>query len=378
MAVQCGLIKAITDNDANETVIPLQVRGVVLQVVVEFLRKSAVLNKQRVDQARVKPMGVKRGPSIDVKEEAAAANVVIRPVISSEYCANVPSETVASFSTNFVQTKSPEDDELTFQLLQAANYLDIQPLVHLMAARLACILVEMGTAANIRARFGIVTDFSDEQLLAIQAENHWARLDDEEKSVPAQLEQVVIAVGNAPSQGKFGDVPNPLVAMILSYVPAETLMEVTLVDKRMHQLIDHDAEVWKANFEAMHKDLDAADMRNLRQQFDAFDLNKDGTVTFDEFKQVLVSTGRFESDEALRLEMAGNDINSDGKMDFGEFVALIVRGKIQGTRGDFEVCPSCNCVSACAFACQVNWCLTSGTCAALVAHDCRMRTLPPK
>ncbi len=332
--MQCGLIKAITDNDANETVIPLQVRGSELKLVVDFLIKLAGLEKARGKPTD--PMGLKRAKSVDVNEEAAAAPVAIRPVISSDFSANIREELMASFPADFVRTKVREDDDLTFQLLQAANYLDVQPLVHLMSARIACIIVEMGRVANIRTRFGIVTDLSDEQLLAIQAENHWARLDDEEKTKPAQLEQVVVAVGNAPSQGKFGDVPNPLVAMILSYVPAETLMEVTLVDKRLHQLIDHDAEVWKANFEAMHQDLDADAMVQLRNAFDSYDLNKDGTITFDEFKEVMIKTGRFESDEALRLEIAGNDINNDGSMDFGEFVALIVRGKIQGTRGDFE------------------------------------------
>ena len=64
----------------------------------------------------------------------------------------------------------PDDDVI--DLLMAANYLDIRPLLDLAAARIASLLKNK-TTPEIRDRFGIENDLTPEEEAAIRRETQW-------------------------------------------------------------------------------------------------------------------------------------------------------------------------------------------------------------
>jgi S-phase kinase-associated protein 1 len=62
--------------------------------------------------------------------------------------------------------------EEAMELLMLANYIDCNPLLHLMAAKLATGMRGL-TPAQIREKYGIENDFTPEQEAAIAEENRW-------------------------------------------------------------------------------------------------------------------------------------------------------------------------------------------------------------
>jgi len=65
------------------------------------------------------------------------------------------------------------DQELLFSTLQAANYLDIPPLIDLGCAKIAS-MIKGKTPEQIRTTFHIVNDFTPEEEEAVRQENRWA------------------------------------------------------------------------------------------------------------------------------------------------------------------------------------------------------------
>ena len=63
-------------------------------------------------------------------------------------------------------------NEVVFELILAANYLDCKPLLDLSCAWIAC-QIKGKTPEEIRAHFGIVNDFTPEEEAAILEENKW-------------------------------------------------------------------------------------------------------------------------------------------------------------------------------------------------------------
>ena len=56
---------------------------------------------------------------------------------------------------------------------QAANYMDIKPLLDLACAKVAS-MIKGKTPEEIRKRFNIKNDFTPEEEEAVRAENKWA------------------------------------------------------------------------------------------------------------------------------------------------------------------------------------------------------------
>ncbi|KAJ2474729.1 hypothetical protein GGH95_004568 [Coemansia sp. RSA 1836] len=65
------------------------------------------------------------------------------------------------------------DQELMFEILLAANYMDIKPLLELGCKTVAN-MIRNKTAQEIRTMFNIVDDFSPEEREQIKKENEWA------------------------------------------------------------------------------------------------------------------------------------------------------------------------------------------------------------
>ncbi|ETO17530.1 hypothetical protein RFI_19788 [Reticulomyxa filosa] len=78
-------------------------------------------------------------------------------------------EVVPEWDANFVEV----DQETLFELILAANYMDIKPLLDLTCAKVASML-KGKTPEQIRKQFNIANDFTPEEEEAVRAENKWA------------------------------------------------------------------------------------------------------------------------------------------------------------------------------------------------------------
>ena len=65
------------------------------------------------------------------------------------------------------------DQEILFELILAANYLDIKPLLELACAKVAS-LIKNRSIPEIRKFFNIENDFTPEEEAQIMEENKWA------------------------------------------------------------------------------------------------------------------------------------------------------------------------------------------------------------
>merc|ERR1711964_55809 len=65
------------------------------------------------------------------------------------------------------------EQEILFELILAANYLDIKPLLDLTCAKVAS-MIKGKTPEEIRKQFNIQNDFTPEEEEAVRAENKWA------------------------------------------------------------------------------------------------------------------------------------------------------------------------------------------------------------
>jgi S-phase kinase-associated protein 1 len=88
-----------------------------------------------------------------------------RPLKSAEM-----KEVVQDWYADFINIA--EQQEL-FDLILAANYMDIKPLLDLSCAKVAS-MIKGKTAEEIRKTFNIINDFTPEEEEAIRQENKWA------------------------------------------------------------------------------------------------------------------------------------------------------------------------------------------------------------
>jgi len=77
-------------------------------------------------------------------------------------------EVVQEWYAEFVQVPQ----ELLFELILAANYMDIKPLLDLTCATVAS-LIKGKTPEEIRKTFNIVNDFTPEEEAQVREENKW-------------------------------------------------------------------------------------------------------------------------------------------------------------------------------------------------------------
>lgn len=77
-------------------------------------------------------------------------------------------EIVSEWDAAFVDI----EQELLFELILAANYMDIKPLLELTCAKVAS-MIKGKTPEEIRKTFNIVNDFTPEEERQVREENKW-------------------------------------------------------------------------------------------------------------------------------------------------------------------------------------------------------------
>jgi S-phase kinase-associated protein 1 len=137
IAMQSELIKTMWEGDKDEHDIPLpNVKATILKKVNEYMEHH--FN----NEAR------------EIEKPLKSANM---------------REVVSEWDAEFVEV----DQETLFELILAANYMDIQPLLDLTCAKVAS-MIKGKTPEEIRKTFNIVNDFTPEEEEAVRAENKWA------------------------------------------------------------------------------------------------------------------------------------------------------------------------------------------------------------
>ena len=91
------------------------------------------------------------------------------PEIEKPLRSNNLNDVISPFYADFVNL----DQEVLFELILAANYLDIKPLLELSCAKVAS-LIKNRTIPEIRKFFNIENDFTPEEEAQIMEENKWA------------------------------------------------------------------------------------------------------------------------------------------------------------------------------------------------------------
>ena len=129
---------------AKEMTIPLpNVKSSILRKVIEFCEHYCVVNQAMPEIA--KPLKSEDLAQCDIPE----------------------------YYVNFVNFgESTEEQETLFNLILAANYLDIKPLLDLTCAKVAS-MIKGKTPQEIRATFNIADDFTPEEEAKVRADNPW-------------------------------------------------------------------------------------------------------------------------------------------------------------------------------------------------------------
>jgi S-phase kinase-associated protein 1 len=78
-------------------------------------------------------------------------------------------EVVQDWYGNYISV----DRETLFELILAANYMDVKPLLDLCCATIAS-LIKGKTPEEIRRQFNIINDFTPEDEAQVREENKWS------------------------------------------------------------------------------------------------------------------------------------------------------------------------------------------------------------
>ena len=136
-AVLSVLIKSMLDDSGPEEDIPLpNVTKPILEKVIEFCRH------------------LKDNPLQEIEKPLKTNN--LRDIVSSWYADYVELE-----------------QEVLFEVILAANYLDIRPLLELTWAKVAT-MIKGKSVVEVRKLFSIENDFTPEEEAQILEENKWA------------------------------------------------------------------------------------------------------------------------------------------------------------------------------------------------------------
>lgn len=139
VATMSELVKTMFDFEQPEDEvqeIPLpNVKSSILSKVIDFL------------------IQYKKDPMFEIEKPLKSSNI---------------NEVVQEWYADFVNV----DQEILFELINAANFMDIKPLLDLTCATIASMIKEK-TPEEIRRHFNIEYDFTDEEEAKIREENKW-------------------------------------------------------------------------------------------------------------------------------------------------------------------------------------------------------------
>lgn len=137
IAIQSELIKTTAENDPHAQEIQLpNVRGSILRKVTDYLKHH----------------------------DGSPAKKIERPLKSSDLTG-----VLSQWDADFIDI----DQELLFELILAANFMDIKPLLDLACCKVAS-MIRGKSPEQIRQTFNIINDFTPEEEAKIIAENKWA------------------------------------------------------------------------------------------------------------------------------------------------------------------------------------------------------------
>ena len=137
MATQSVLIKSMLEDAGNDDEIPIpNVKSAILKKVIDFC------------------VYIKDNQPPEIEKPLKSAN--LKDVVNPWYAAYIE-----------------VDQEVLFDLIMAANYLDIKPLLDLGCAYVAS-MIKGKTPEQIRQLFNIENDFTPEEEAQIKQENKWA------------------------------------------------------------------------------------------------------------------------------------------------------------------------------------------------------------
>ena len=146
--------------------------GDVVDVDVEVASKS-VLIKGMIDDSGVEeeiPLpNVKKSILLKIIEFCTHINTNSPPEIEKPLRSNNLGDVTSSYYSDFVNL----DQEVLFELILSANYLDIKSLLELSCAKVAS-LIKNKSIPEIRKFFNIENDFTPEEEAQIMEENKWA------------------------------------------------------------------------------------------------------------------------------------------------------------------------------------------------------------
>ncbi|MCO5570477.1 hypothetical protein L7F22_024199 [Adiantum nelumboides] len=145
VAFQSVLIKNMVEDTGSSVVIPLSnVSGKILARIVEYCKFHVNASSSTSASA---------SSAADSKSSAAA----------------VCEEDIKAFDADFVKV----DQHTLFDLILAANYLNIQGLLDL-TCQIVADMIKSKTPEEIRRIFNIVNDFTPEEEEEVRRENQWA------------------------------------------------------------------------------------------------------------------------------------------------------------------------------------------------------------
>uniref|UniRef100_A0A453M741 SKP1-like protein n=5 Tax=Triticinae TaxID=1648030 RepID=A0A453M741_AEGTS len=147
VAMESQTIRHMIEDDCADNGIPLpNVDSKILSKVIEYCKKHV--------QASPKPAD--SGAAADASSSTSTA-------------AAAPAEDLKSFDAEFVKV----DQATLFDLILAANYLNIKELLDLTCQTVAD-MIKGKTPEEIRKTFNIKNDFTPEEEAEIRRENQWA------------------------------------------------------------------------------------------------------------------------------------------------------------------------------------------------------------
>ena len=136
VACMSELVKTMAEGD-DENTIPLpNVKAAILKKVIEYMTYH------------------NENPAKEIEKPLKSA---------------IMAEVVDAWDASFVEVKQ----EILFELILAANYMDIKPLLDLTCAKVAS-MIKGKTPEQIRKTFNIKNDFMPTEEEAVRAENKWA------------------------------------------------------------------------------------------------------------------------------------------------------------------------------------------------------------
>mmetsp|Transcript_41201 Transcript_41201/g.98674 ORF Transcript_41201/g.98674 Transcript_41201/m.98674 type:complete len:171 (+) Transcript_41201:269-781(+) len=163
-------------EEESGTVKLVSKEGVVFDVPTEVAKMSTLVATTIDDDAEDDDDEIREIPLPNVKE------AVLKKVI--EYCQHYKEEPMTAIETPLKSSKLADlvqpwyckftevDQQLLFELVTAANFMDVKPLLDLTCLAVS-ILIKGKQASELRAMFNISNEFTPEEEAQVREENRW-------------------------------------------------------------------------------------------------------------------------------------------------------------------------------------------------------------